>query len=94
MKGIVGIPVTNTLDGPIVVSTCIEGLSTLVLEDTLIGEVKFIDTTSGLGIFDNYTLTCKGDDPLTYMDDVVVFISLEPSVVIEMKNLNETTRPS
>ena len=72
MKGILGISITTTLNGPIVVFAGIEQLTTLVLIEMGIGDVNFSDTTSALGIFDNYTLTCEGDTPSADMDEVGV----------------------
>ena len=68
MKVTLGTLVTTTLDGLVVVFMGTEGLTTLVLGDTEIGELKFSDTTSAMGMFDIDTLTCIGDTPL---DDIV-----------------------
>ena len=72
MKVTLSTPVTTTLDGPVVVFSGIEGLTTLVFEDTYIDEVKFSDTTSAVGMFDNNTFTCGGDTPSTDMVEVAV----------------------
>ena len=50
----------------------IKDLTTLVLRDKGIGEVKFKDTIGELGMYDNDTLPCEGDTPPTDMDEVGV----------------------
>ena len=72
MKYTLGILVTTTLDGPVVVFTCIEGLTTLVLKEIGVNKVNFIDTTGAVGMFDNGTLTCGEDTPPANMDEVWV----------------------
>ena len=63
MKGTMGILVTTTLDRPVEVFVGIEGLTTLVVRDIKIDEVNFSDTIGAVGMFDNGTLTCRGDTP-------------------------------
>ena len=65
MKGTLGIPVTTTLDRPVVGITNIRGIMTLVFDEIGVKEVKFNDTTGGTCVLDICVLTCGGDTPPT-----------------------------
>ena len=72
MKGTLGMPITTTLDEPIVGSMDTEGLMTLVLGETRVKEVKSNDSTRGACVLDICVLTCGGDAPPTNILEVGV----------------------
>ena len=86
MKGTLGIPVTTTLDKPVVGIMKTRGLMTLVLGETRIEAVKFNDTTSGTCVLYVCVLTCGGDTPLDNIVEVGVYISPNPSPEFTITN--------
>ena len=74
MKGTLGMPVTTTLDGPVVGFTDTRELMNLVLSEMGVEDIKFKYTISGTCVLDIHVLKCGGDTPSTNIVEVGVYI--------------------